>query len=204
MSLDAVALLRIPSFTPPEELDVRELDDGFLLFLDVPFEDDPDAILDAVVDAIGDALAGHDDERGLFVLPDAAEPEGASTYDDVIAAVGDAGMFIAPDDEGDEDGDALPVDVTAAAEAVIGQMFEALGAGSVQDLARALETGDQDALKMAQVRMMGAMERAMTPAIEAVTEPVRPSSPGDASRPSPAEAPTGGPTGSSPKKEPGA
>lgn len=177
MSLDAVALLRIPSFSPPDDLDVRELDDGFLLFLDVPYEDDPDAILDAIVDAVGQALEGHDDERGIFVLPDAAEPEDASTYEEVIAAVGDAGMFLAPDDD-DEEG--LPVDVTAAAEAVIGQMFESLGAGSMQDLARALESGDQDALKMAQVRMMGAMERVMTPAIESITEPVQPAGGGEA------------------------
>ena len=179
MSLDAVALLRIPSFQPPEDLDVRELDDGFLLFLDVPYEDDPDAILDAIVEAVGDAIAEHDDERGVFVLPDAAEPEDASTYDEVIAQVGDAGMFIGPD-EGDEDG--MPIDMTKAAESVIGQMFEALGAGSMQDLAKALESGDQDALKMAQVRMMGAMERAMVPAVEAVTEPL-PAAPVTAAKP---------------------
>ena len=105
----------------------------------------------------------------MFVLPDAAEPEDASTYDQVIEQVGDAGMFIGPDED-DESG--MPIDMTKAAESVIGQMFEALGAGSMQDLARALESGDQDALKLAQVRMMGAMERAMVPAVESVTEPL--------------------------------
>lgn len=201
MSLDAVALLRIPSFQPPDDLDVRELDDGFLLFLDVPFEDDPDAILDAIVEAVGDAIAEHDDEQGVFVFPDAAEPEEASTYEQVLAEVGDAGMYIGPDDDDD---DAMPIDMTKAAESVIGQMFEALGAGSMQDLARALESGDQDALKMAQVRMMGAMERAMVPAVEAVTEPVVPGA-SDAGAPArgaakPGAAATEAPSGEEPKR----
>jgi hypothetical protein len=166
MSFDAVVLLRIPGFTPPDDLDVRELEDGFLLFLDVSIESGPDAIMGAVYEAIGDALGGHDDDRGLFILPDAAEPEDASTYDDVIAAVGSKGAFLSAvldEDEGDGDGaaDFDPQDLAKAAQGMLGQMLESMGAGSMEDLARALETGDKDALKLAQVRMMGAMERTM-------------------------------------------
>lgn len=150
MSIDAIALLRIPGFTPPEEADIRELDDGFLLFLELPYESPPEAILEAVDDVVGDGLFDHDEARGIFVFPDTAEPEDATTYDQVLEGVGDEGAFLS-----------LGGEPMGNPEEMLGQMMEALGAGSAGDLMKALQSGDEDALKMAQIQMMGAMERAM-------------------------------------------
>lgn len=151
MSIDAVALVRIPEWEPAEDLDVRELDDGALVFLDVPFESDPDTIFDALESLVGEEMYDHDDPRGVFVLPDAAEPEDAETYEAVIAAVGDAGLWLSLEpDEAD----------TANPEAILGQLLEAMGGGSAEDLVRALRDGDEDALKLAQIQMTGAMEKA--------------------------------------------
>jgi hypothetical protein len=158
MSIDAVALVRIPEWTPPEDLDVREFDDGALVFLDIPFESEPDAILDALDDLIGDAMYQHDDERGIFVLPDAAEPEDAETYEAVLTAVGEAGTWIPLD----------PIELPPGLgdqnpEALLGQLLEAMGAGDGNELMRAMKDGDQDALKLAQIQMQSAMERLMKP-----------------------------------------
>lgn len=161
MSIDAIALVRIPEWEPPEELDVRELDDGALIFLNVPFDSDPDAILDALEDVIGDEMYAHDDERGLFVLPDAAEPDAAESYEAVIAAVGEAGMWVPL--ENAALGEALGALGVADAnpEAILGQLLEAMGAGNAEEIMRAMQSGDPDALKLAQIQMQSAMERAM-------------------------------------------
>lgn len=154
MSIDAIALVRIPEWEPPEDLDVRELDDGALVFLDVPFESDPDAILDALEDLIGDEMYNHDDERGLFVLPDAAEPDAAESYEQVLAAVGEAGAWISLDNASADGAAADP-------EALLGQLLEAMGAGGAEDIVKAMKNGDQDALKLAQIQMQSAIEKAM-------------------------------------------
>ena len=154
---DAVALLRIPEFEASEDLDVRELDDGFLLFLDVPFDADEDDLLDAVEELVGDALYEQDDERGVLFLPDAAEPDDADSYEAVVTAVGEAGRWIALDaPEG-----VSPEALLGNADALMGHLFEAMGAGSADEIVRAMRDGDQDALKLAQIRMAGALERAV-------------------------------------------
>lgn len=150
MSIDAVALLKIPNFTPPEEADVRELDDGFLLFLAVPYESEPEAIVEAIDEVVSEGLFDHADVRGIFVFPDTAEPEDATTYDQVLEQVGEEGAFIS-----------LGGDALTNPEEMLGQMMEAMGLGSSGDLMKALQSGDEDALKMAQIQMMGMMERAM-------------------------------------------
>jgi len=155
--LEAVALLRIPEWEPPEELDVRELDDGYLLFLGLPFESDDEDLLDAVEDAIGDALYEQDDERGVLFLPDAAEPDDVDTYEEVVAAVGEAGRWVSLDAAEVVGPEAL----LGNADALMGQLFEAMGAGSADEIVRAMRDGDQDALKLAQIRMAGALERAV-------------------------------------------
>ncbi len=151
MSIDAVALLRIPGFTAPEDADVRELADGFLLFLAVPFESEPEVIVEAIDEVVGDGLFDHAEVRGIFVFPDTVEPEEATTYEEVLSAVGDDGAFIS-----------LGGEALGNPEEMLGQMMEAMGLGSGGDLMKALQSGDEDALKMAQIQMMGAMERAMS------------------------------------------
>jgi hypothetical protein len=169
MSIDAVALLKIPGFTPPDDADVRELDDGFLLFLGVPFESEPEVIVEAIDTVVGDGLFDHAEVRGIFVFPDTAEPDDASTYDAVIEQVGDDGAFIS-----------LGGDAIGNPEEVLGQMMEAMGLGSGGELMKALQSGDEDALKMAQIQMMGAMERAMTAPPEGDETPAAEAPPGEA------------------------
>ena len=158
MSIEAVALVRIPEWEPPEDADVRELDDGgALIFLEVPFEADDDAILNALDDVLGDALIEQDDDRGVFILPDASEPEDVESYDEVIAAVGEAGRWINLDPE-------LPPEVQqlmANPENLLGQMFEAMGIGNGEDIMRAMREGDEDAMKLAHIQMTSALERTM-------------------------------------------
>jgi hypothetical protein len=152
MSIDAVALVRIPEWEPSEDLDVRELDDGVLIFLDVPFESDPDTIFDALESLVGEEFYDHDDDRGILVFPDAAEPEDADSYEAVVAAVGESGVWLSLDAPSD--------DQAPNPEAILGQLLEAMGGGSADDLVRALRDGDEDALKLAQIQMTGAMEKA--------------------------------------------
>jgi len=158
MSIDAVALVRIPDWEPPEEADVRELEDGSaLLFLDMPFDSEDDALLNALDEVLGDALIEQDDERGVFVLPDASEPEDAESYDAVLEAVGEAGRWIPLDPE-------LPPQVAELMQnpqELLGQMFEAMGVGNADDILRAMQSGDPDALKLAQIQMTSALERTM-------------------------------------------
>jgi hypothetical protein len=161
----AIALLRIPNWEPPEDLDVRELDDGFHLFLDVPYDGDPEDIIDAIEAAIGDAMYDHEDETGIFVLPDAAEPEDAETYDEVIVKVGEAGMYLSLDAADESAGPAVAMPGPENMEALLGQAFEALGMGPADEVLRAMRDGDQDAMKMAEIRMHGALERHLQQAV---------------------------------------
>ena len=157
MSHDAVALLRIPEWEPPEELDVRELDDGVLLFLEVPFESEDDELLDAVEALIGDALYEQDDDRGVLFFPDAAEPDEVEDYEAVVEAVGEHGRWVTLD----APAGVTPEALLGNADALMGQLFEAMGAGDADEIVRAMRDGDQDTLKLAQIRMAGALERAV-------------------------------------------
>jgi len=157
MSIDAVALLRITDWEPDEELDTRILDDGSaLLYLELPFESDPGELLEAIAGAVGADLVGHDDERGIFVLPDAADPDEAKTYAQVIDAVGDAGHWLPIDD-------AVP-DVQsmfgAGHEDIVKNAFSALGLGSIEDLQRMMQSGDTEGLQMMQIKMQNMLEEA--------------------------------------------
>lgn len=177
-ALETVALVRFADWEPADDLDVRELSDGALVFLEVPFEEvehDPDAVLEALVDAIGPiTLAGHHDERGIFVFPDAADPADADTYDAVIAEVGELGSFLPIEVHGDHEGhahegdDPFALSQQQAAEALQGALFGTLekavaqlGFGSVEELQAVLQSQDPEVQKLAQIKMMGALERVM-------------------------------------------
>ncbi len=176
MTLQAVALVRIPGFEPDDELDVRELDDGALVFLEVPFESEPDVVIEALADAIGPVvLARHDDERGVFVFPDAADPEAALTYDAVIDAVGELGAFLSLDVD-DHALEALSEQVAAdalhgALRGTLDRAVSQLGFSSVEELGALLASDDPEALELAQIKMASALERAMAPATRAEIEP---------------------------------
>ncbi len=169
MTLQAVALVRIPGWEAEDELDVRELEDGALVFLELPFESEPDALVEALSDALGPmALATHDDERGVFVFPDAADPEDAATYDAVIEAVGELGAFVPLDAD-----TPLGLSQDEAAEALQGALFgqlekavAQLGFGSLDEMKSLLNSTDPEAQKLAQIKFVGAIERSMAPLME--------------------------------------
>lgn len=133
-TIEPVALLRIPDWEPPDELDVRELDDGVLVYLaGGSFDAAPEELWIELLGVVGDALLQHQDERGVFVLPDVADPDDVDTYEGVVAAVGDRGVWIQP---------------------------SRLGTGA-EELFAALAGGDPDAMKLARVQAQSALENAM-------------------------------------------
>ncbi len=166
MSIDAVALLRIPGYEPAEDLDVRELDDGFLLYLSLPYDSDDEDLLVALDEALGEALDDHDDDE-VFVLPDALDPDDAETYDAVITAVGEGGRFLALTSaplvtEGVDAGShAGAIAVNQGMQGMLLEAMQAMGLGSADDVQKIL-AGDPDAMLLAQIRMQSAMEEHLT------------------------------------------
>ena len=154
---EAVVLLRVPEWDAPEEVDVRFLDDGALVFLPLPFDADANELLQEIVDQLGDVVDHHDDERGVFVFPDVAEPDDAESYEAVIAAVGDAGKWIG--------GEPVALDPSAllgeGSEAIMGHMLETMGISDPKAFMEAMRSGDPDAMKLAQVQLHGKLEEAM-------------------------------------------
>lgn len=157
--ISAVALVRIPDWQAPDELDVRELDDAVMVFLEVPFESDDNALLDALEDALGDAMYAHEEDRGIFFFPDHAEPDDAETYDTVIAAVGALGKFIAFGNAAG--GMGAMNELLADPQALMQQVFGAMGIEDPSSILAAMQGGDPEAMKLAQIQMTGALERAM-------------------------------------------
>jgi hypothetical protein len=104
MSLDAFALLRLPhsavSARSPEG--VIALTDAVLLKTGASFAAEPAELAIGLRRLLGETLDAHDDTRGVYFLPAAAvEPaRGAGSYAAVIEAIGEAGMWVAPVEEG--------------------------------------------------------------------------------------------------------
>ncbi len=191
MAIETVALIKLPPsvFTSlpradgaPAELprlrlkgeegatyEARLLDDGALVYTPVAFGADPSAVLDALWDLLGDALADHDDDDGIFVLPSVANV-GASTYDTVITELGEAGDWIAFDDvddvEDDDDDDdheghdhdhghdhAAEGDVVGPGDdfmSMMANITNSLGADTLMGLQQAMMSGDPKAFERAQ------------------------------------------------------
>jgi hypothetical protein len=165
--VEAVALLRVRDGELPEDADVRFLDDGALVFLPIDFDSDEQSLLEELALHVGDAIDDHHDERGVFFLPDFAEPEDAKTYEAVIAAVGDDGRWIALEP-------AAPTDLAGMlgenAEAMIGRAFEAMGISDPKAFMQAMQSGDPEAMKLAQIHMQGKLDEAMRAAHESHEE----------------------------------
>ncbi len=187
MAIETVALIKLPPsvFTAlpradgaPAELprlrlkgeegatfEARLLDDGALVYTSVAFGADPSAVLDALWDLLGDALADHDDDNGIFVLPSVANV-GASTYDAVITELGEAGDWIAFDDDDhhdhdghdghdghDHDHDAADGEVMAPGDdfmSMMANITNSLGADTLMGLQQAMMSGDARAFERAQ------------------------------------------------------
>ena len=104
------------------------------------------------------AMYDHEEDRGVFFFPDHAEPEEAETYDAVIAAVGSLGKFIA---FGNAAGMGAMNELLADPQALMQQVFGAMGIDDPSAILAAMQGGDPEALKLAQIQMTGALERAM-------------------------------------------
>lgn len=145
-SIVPVALLRIAGWQPDESVDARALDDGVLVHLHGgQFDGDAEELWIELLGGVGDPLLRHDDERGVFFLPDVAEPEDARTYEGVIAAVGDRGKWVHPGTFGD------------GAEA----LFEAL------------RSGDHEKLEAERIRLQGELHAAMERISATMSEAMR-------------------------------
>lgn len=161
----AVALLRVPEWDAPEEVDVRFLEDGALVFLPVDFDADPAELIDELLAEVGEVANDHDDERGVFFLPDCAEPDDAETYEAVIAAVGDAGKWISPDDLAEPAPD-LSALLGGNTEGMMTHVLEAMGISDPKSFMHAMQSGDAEAMKLAQIQMQGKLEEMMRAAQE--------------------------------------
>jgi hypothetical protein len=188
MSIDAVALLAIEGWEPNDELDVRELEDGsVLLFLELPFDAEDDDLIDAIDDATEGMLLAHADDRGIFVLPDAAEPEGAETYDAVVEAAQSVGRFLsleAFEEQADLGGGALEQMLGGEVRSLLDGVVGAMGFSSVEEMKSLLESNDPEAMKLAQIKMSGAIEQAMSAGLAAAPSTPAASTPSTASTPS--------------------
>lgn len=189
MAIETVALIKLPPSVfqamPPSgeassdpsrlrlkaesgaSFEVRLLVDAGLVYTPVPFGADADALLETLWDFLGDALADHDDDRGVFVLPSVA-PAKSATYDEVIDEVDEVGEWVALDDEeGDEDdemaaeGDVMqgmpsmpgmPPGMPQGDDfmAMMASITNSLGPDTLMSLQQAMMSGDARAFERAQ------------------------------------------------------
>jgi hypothetical protein len=155
MGIDAVALLRGSGHALSPRLHVRTLQDAVLVSTGMRFGGAPDELGLALRAAVGDALDGHDDPRGVFVLPDVAEPR-ARTYEGVIAEIGEAGEWV-PIVSAGHIPDAFANAPEGSFAGLVGQMMAALGEDTLADMQRAMATGDMAALQRAQEKLVSAL-----------------------------------------------
>jgi len=101
MSIDAIAVLRIPAAVVNEQLGeeaaslaLEPLDDGIRLHLGLRFDDDPGRLGLRIRKLLGAVADHHDDERGAYIYPDVASSS-ESTYAGWLEDMGEGGMFVA-------------------------------------------------------------------------------------------------------------
>ena len=154
MGIDAVALLRGTEHAIPPHRHVRKLADGLMIHTGVRFGAAPDELGGALRAVLGDALDAHADPRGVFVLPDVAEPR-APTYEGVIAEIGEAGEWVPIVAAGH-----VPARFADAPEGsmeqIVGQVMAALGGGVLEEMQRALASGDMAAMAAMQEKLVAA------------------------------------------------
>ena len=131
MSIDAVALLRIPQLVAPRDLfrgarAVEHRADASLINTMIKFEGtstDEHALY--LRKYLGDALNAHDDPRGIFFFPDVCEPKSQS-YDAIIEELAEVGRWAPVVTLAH-----VPAKYAAAPrgshEAMVGQLIHALG-----------------------------------------------------------------------------
>lgn len=155
MSIDAIALLKGKDLALPARLHARKLKDATLVHTGVGFGGDLDMLAYGVRTSVGDALDAHDDPRGVFVIPDVAEPA-ADTYDGVIAEIGEAGEWVRKMAAGEVPEGAIDAP-EGSFEALMGQAMQALAGTDLADIQRAIASGDYAAMAKMQERMAAAL-----------------------------------------------
>jgi hypothetical protein len=152
MSMDAVALLRLPLEKVTEALGRAQapeggptgavwlegperpvafvaLDDGVLLFSGVALQDvELEVLGEGLRDLLGALLDQHDDERGVLIFPERARPADATSYDAIAEEAGDLGDWVTPPSEMTIETPGMPPGL----EDMMGQMMGALGADPSQ------------------------------------------------------------------------
>jgi hypothetical protein len=155
MGIDAVALLRGKDLPLPAGVLLRTLDDGVLVFTLARFSADLEQMALALRLRLGGALDAHHDERGVFLIPDVAEPR-ATTYEGVIAEVGEAGVWAPVVAAGH-----VPASLASAPEgsfaAIMGEVMGALGGDAMATLMQAVATGDAAAMAAVQAKIVEAL-----------------------------------------------
>ncbi len=117
------------------------IEDAVHLHLGVPFDTPPRGLGLLLRQVLGEAAAAHTDERGVYVYPDIAR-SGASTYEGVVADLGEGGMWVrlARAEEADE-----PVQAAAASNVDLLSAVQGLVGGNVvAQLQTALADPDGD------------------------------------------------------------
>jgi hypothetical protein len=142
------------------------LEDGVLVHVDAAFHDET-AVADALLCACGPSLSYHQDERGIFVLPETSNVR-ATRYEDVISQAGEVGYFMNSGqvEEGEGLGSSLQeehlaeefdagsveyatlasvlgsIQANSAALAVASRMLPELGPELVREMLRAMQSCD--------------------------------------------------------------
>lgn len=158
MGINAIALLKIPHLTlaTGNPGRVEPLEDGVLLHTASSFADEPEVLSEAIRSMVGDALAQHDDARGIFILPKVAAPS-ARSYAAVIDEVGEGGMWVPLTDE------EQPM-AMAGFEAMLGSMMGQLPGGLVASLHQMAAGADANALQQAGKELQTNLQQGAVPA----------------------------------------
>ncbi|MDB4991480.1 MAG: hypothetical protein JWN04_6658 [Myxococcaceae bacterium] len=95
MPIEALALLHLDTLPAMPSVQVDRLDDASIVHTGASFTAEPEALLEALIALVGaDALADHDDPRGILFIPHVAAPS-ARSYEAVVTEVGEGGVWAA-------------------------------------------------------------------------------------------------------------
>ncbi len=154
MGIHVIALLKGKNLSLAERLHAKALSDGALVHTGIAFGGEPEMLAFGLRSSIGDALDPHDDPRGVFIMPDVAEPK-SKDYEGVIAEIGEAGEWIRKAEAGE-----VPATLTGADagsfDAMMGAAMQAIGP-NLADIQKALASGDYSALANMQKAMADAL-----------------------------------------------
>lgn len=95
MSIEMVAVLRVPFDEIPASARARALIDGVMAYVGRFGATEAQLAL-ALRMIVGDALDGHDDPRGVLVFPTGDGLPRHPTYDGVVAEISASGLWIRP------------------------------------------------------------------------------------------------------------